>query len=153
MSWQVQEKDGRAVTGCNGCRSTSQSVLSFEKDTVIEWLYLSSLKIEEGDIPIKPPECNKGYFSLKQNLFYWQRVTKEWKVAMLWCSSLSITRYVTDLVKMSQILLMCTKVKWVTITGVTMEWSASFFFKHVCLWSPKHKTISINICYHYYLKL
>jgi hypothetical protein len=46
----------------NGCRSTSQLVLSFEKDILIDRQYSPSLKIKEGDIPIKPSEYNRGTF-------------------------------------------------------------------------------------------
>ena len=128
MSWQVQEKDGIAMARCKGCRSTSQLVLSFEKDTVIDWLYLSSLKTEEGDIPIKPSECNKGIFHYNKIYFISDVLPRNGNVAMLWCPSMWITRYVTDLVKTSQIWLMRTKVKRVTMTVVIMEGSVSFFF-------------------------
>jgi hypothetical protein len=50
------------MTHSNGCHNTSQLVLLFEKDTLIDGQYLPSLKIEEGDISIKPSECNRGIF-------------------------------------------------------------------------------------------
>jgi hypothetical protein len=51
---------------------------------------------------------------------------------MLCCLSLRIIRYITDLVKMSQTWLMCTKVG-VTMTGVIMEGSVSFFLTCLCV--------------------
>lgn len=70
MSWPTQEKDGTALTCLNGCPNTSQLVSSFEKNTLIDRLCLSSLKIDDGKISVKTSECNKGIVHFDTHLFY-----------------------------------------------------------------------------------
>jgi hypothetical protein len=96
-----------------------------EKDTLLNGLYLGSLKTYEGNISLKAAKGVKHIFHMYTHIFctLLRCVTKDELEHCCVICFWKVSDYVTDMVKMFEVQLICTKVKLINmITVIVAEY-------------------------------